>query len=121
MTKDESAAIARQHKGKTRRRRRRKPLAVGDKLPLIDRAKGLVGVRKMAVKALQQQVEALRDRYLGPDDRDFLLKLVNTLVVGEKATKFAPKPSAPLNNDVDQPNPALPALEPRAPTKDGAQ
>lgn len=107
-----SAKRAREARGK-KRRRKRKNFKPGDPLPRVRRTRGLVGVRKMIVKALQQQVEAMRDRFLGPVDREFLLEAVKVLVTGEKVAKLPTKPTAPLDSLGEPPKTPLPALDAR--------
>lgn len=123
MSPDEkkaAAARARLARGKKRRKRRR-DLQPGDTLPRVRRTRGLVGVRKLAVAALQQQVEAMQDRFLAPSEREFLIELVKALVTGEKVAKLPTKPTAPLESPGEAPKTPLPSLDPRPVVQTSAQ
>lgn len=54
-------------------------------LPRVRRAKGVVAVRKQAVKILQQQLDSMADRVLSRDEREFVLEAVKALTAVTKA------------------------------------
>jgi len=64
-----------------------RPAVAPDELPKIERALGLVGVRKLACRVLQQQLESLRDRKITAEDREFVIEAVKALVAGEKVQR----------------------------------
>lgn len=81
-----------------------KPATPPDALPKIERALGLVGVRKLACRVLQQQLESLKDRKITAEDREFVIEAVKALVAGEKVQRAPGKTG-------DAHGTALPALE----------
>lgn len=72
-------------------RDRAKPARLGPgppgDLPPLKHSRGIVGVRKMAVGVLQQQLEYMRNRVLSTEEREFCIEVVKALVVGEKVTR----------------------------------
>lgn len=74
---------------------RKKPAEPPAKLPPVRRAMGMVAVRRMATKVLQQQIVHLQDRVLTTDEQDFLIKAINALVAATKPRPAPPKSDAP--------------------------
>ena len=85
-------------------------LRAGDVLARPARTRGLVGVRKLAVGILQQQLEELRDRWLTPTEREFLLDACRVLVTGEKVFKAPGNGMVPRSSAADSPGSPLPPL-----------
>lgn len=89
---DEGAAPKRDRRRRDPDVPRARPLRAGDVLQRPGRTRGLIGVRRLAIGILQQQLEELRDRWLTPAERTFLLEACRVLVSGEKVVK-APLPA----------------------------
>lgn len=87
----------------------RRPLVPDDQaLPRPRKARGIAGVRRLAVGILQQQLESMRDRRLLPMDREFVIEAVKALVSGERMMKAPGKGGEPPGLVGGT---ALPALE----------
>lgn len=86
-------------------------LRAGDILQRPARTRGLIGVRRLAIGILQQQLEELRDRWLTPAERTFLLEACRVLVSGEKVVKTPPPGGSTRGSGGDQQGFPLPAVE----------
>lgn len=90
----------------------RRPARIGPgpkgELPELKKWRGIVGVRKMAVGVLQQQLEYMRNRILSEDEREFVIEVVKALVIGEKVTSIVKKEASAGNLSGGT---QLPALE----------
>ena len=89
-------------------------LRAGDILQRPARTRGLIGVRRLAIGILQQQLEELRDRWLTPMERTFLLEACRVLVSGEKVVKTPPPANSSRGSGGDGAGVPLPALETKA-------
>lgn len=89
---------------------RRRGIRAGDPIEALRRTRGVIGVRRLAIGVLQQQIEQMRDKWLGPADRTFLLEACRVLIGGEKVVK-APTPGAvPRGSGGDSAGSPLPPL-----------
>lgn len=122
MNHEEKTASARRARDIRASKARRPALPLADDaLPRPRKTRGLVGVRKLAVGILQQQLESLRDRRLGMIDREFLIEAVKALIGGEKVQKQPMKEPSSRGSTGEHSVAPLPALDSRPTVGNGVQ